>query len=359
MTQNVGFDRNHVAIATIDPPAAGYRGAVADAMYRQLTDRVRAVPGVRDATISNAGLFSGDSADRITLDGQSPFKPEDMHSHWTLVGAHYFRTLGIPLRQGRELDETDVARGSAVCVVNETFAKFYFGDANPLGRHITDEYPTTRTTYEIIGVVADARQVHLSGKPERRFFGNLFHPIGKVEHVALMVRTAGDPRGAVNAVRSAVNGLNPAIPVLAVRTVNEQMGRRLVTQQLVAQLAAFFGVLALIMAAVGLYGVMSYSISRRTSEIGLRMALGASQRDVLAMVLRETMLLVAVGIAIGLAASFAAGSLIQSALEGVGATDPLAITSAVAILLGTAAFAGWAPARRAARIDPMHALRCD
>jgi predicted permease len=359
MTQNVGFDRDHVAIATIDPLAAGYRGAAAEAMYRELTERARAIPGVSEATIANSGLFSGDSADRITLDGLSPFKPEDMHAHWTLIGPHYFRTLGIPLRRGRDLDETDAARGSAVCVINESFAKFYFGDANPLGRHITDEYPTTRTTYEIVGVVADARQASLSGKQERRFFGNLFHPIGRVEHVALMVRTSGDPRSAVNAVRSAVNGLNSSIPVLAVRTVNEQMGRRLVTQRWVAELAGFFGGLALIMAGVGLYGVMSYSVSRRVSEIGLRMALGASQRDVLAMVLRETMMLVAIGIAIGLAVALAAGRLLQSALEGVRTSDPLAIGTAVAVITAAAIFAGYVPARRAARIDPMNALRSD
>ena len=162
MTQNVGFDRDHVAIATIDPLAAGYRGAAAEAMYRQLTERARAIPGVSEATIANSGLFAGDSADRITLDGLSPFKPEDMHSHWTLIGPHYFRTLGIPLRQGRELDETDAARGSAVCVINESFAKFYFGD-NPLGRHVTDEYPTTRTTYEVVGGGGRA-PASLSGK---------------------------------------------------------------------------------------------------------------------------------------------------------------------------------------------------
>ena len=136
------------------------------------------------------------------------------------------------------------------------------------------------------------------------------------------MRTAGEPGSAVNALREAMNGLNPGLPVRSVRTVNEQMGRRLVTQQLIAELAAFFGALALIMAAVGLYGVMSYSISRRTSEIGLRMALGASQGDVLAMVLRETMMLVAIGIAIGLAARLAAGRLLQSALIGIAATDP-------------------------------------
>jgi predicted permease len=364
MTQNVGFDRDHMAVARIDPLAAGYRGASAEAMYRQLVERARLVPGLRGATISNTGLFAGDSADAISLDVHTPdgptaLKGADLHANWTLIGPHYFRTLGIPLRRGRELDDADAARGAAVCVINETFAKFYFGDSNPLGRHVTDEYPTTRITFEVVGVVADARESSLSGKQERRFYANLFHPIGKVEGVVLLARTAGDPGRAVNALRQAVNSLNPAIPVLAVRTVNEQMGRGLVAKQLVAELAAFFGALALIMATVGLYGVMSYSISRRTREIGLRMALGASQSDVLGMVLRETLRLVAMGIAIGLGVTLAGGRLLESALTGISATDPLSIAAAVGIITAAAVFAGYAPARRAARIDPMNALRCD
>jgi predicted permease len=359
MTQNVGFDRDHVVMARLDPAAAGYRGAPAEALYRQLIERVRSIPGVRDATISNSGLFSGNSADQIRLDVPTSAKGEDLHSNWTLIGPNYFRTLGIPLRRGRELNDADAARGAAVCVVNETFARFYFGNADPLGRHVTDEYPTTIMTYEIVGVAADARETSLSGKQERRFYANLSRPIGKVESVALLARTSGDPARLVNAIREAVNDLNPVLPVLSVRTIHEQMGRRLVAKQLIAELAAFFGALALIMAAVGLYGVMSYSISRRTSEIGLRMALGASQGDVLAMVLRETLVLVAVGMAIGLAGALAAGRFLQSALTGVAASDPASIALAVVIIAAAAVFAGYVPARRAARIDPMNALRCD
>ena len=359
MTQNLGIDRDHVVMARLDPLAAGYHGGAAESLYRQLVDRVRSIPGVRDATISNTGLFGGDSRDQIRVDGYHSDKVEDRHASWTLIGPNYFHTLGIPLRRGRELNDADAARGAAVCVINETFAKFYFGDSDPLGRHVTDEYPTTITTFEIVGVVADARENRLSGSQERRFYGNLFHPIGKVEGVVLLARTAGDAGRTVNALREAVNALNPALPVLSVRTVNEQMGRRLVVKQLIAELAAFFGALALIMAAVGLYGVMSYSISRRTSEIGLRMALGASQNHVLAMVLGETLLLVAIGIAIGLGGALAASRLLQSSLTGITATDPVSITTAVAIITAASVFAGYGPARRAARIDPMNALRCD
>jgi predicted permease len=357
--QNLGFDRDHILMAWVDPPAGGYSGPAAEAMIRQLADRARAIPGVRAVSISTTGTFAGDSRDLLSIEGVSGHTPDEMHADWTLVGAGYFHTLGIPLLRGRELNDSDELRRLPVCVVNQSFARFYFKDGDPIGKHLTDEYPTTRTTYEIVGVVADAREHSLREKLHPRFYGNAFYPIGSVEASVLMLRAFGDPAHLVTAVTQAINQFNPSLPVQAVRTVNEQIGRRLVAERLMARLAAAFGGLALLMAAIGIYGVMSYAIGRRTSEIGLRMALGASRSGVMGMVLRETALLLLTGVAIGLPAAIAAAQFMRSTLAGVGAADPVSIAIALAIIAATTFLAGYIPARRAARIDPMTALRCE
>src|SRR5207253_1351047 len=165
-------------------------------------------------------------------------------------------------------------------------------NGDPIGKHVTDEYPTTRTTFEIIGVAADSAEYQLGGKPERRFYGNLTHPIGKVEGLTALVRTEGDPGRVLEEIRKQMSALDPGLEIATLRTIEQQLGRRLTVDRVIAELGAFFGALALLMAAVGLYGLMSYSVSRRTGEIGLRMALGASEAGVLAMVIRETLWMV-------------------------------------------------------------------
>jgi predicted permease len=310
-------------------------------------------------TLSNTGLYSGDSGDQISLEGTSRKTPDELRSLWTLVGPAYFSTLGIPLERGREIDAADAAHGSQVAVVNQAFAKYFFPDSDPIGKHVTDEYPTTRETYEIVGVVADTRE-HAIGTPDRpRFYANLAHPIGTVEGVTFLIAGGGEPAGLISGVRHVIEEVDRGLPVTGLRTVNEQIDRRLVTRRLVADLSAFFGGLALVMAAIGLYGVMSYSMSRRTSEIGIRMALGASQTGVLGMVLGETFRLVSIGVAIGLPCALVASRLIASQLFGLTWADPGTITLAVFGILCMTVVAGYVPARRAARVDPMNALRND
>jgi len=356
--QSLGFDRDHMLMAFVDPAAGGYRGPRADDLVRQLADRVRAIPGVRAAAISSSGMFAGDSADEISIEGVTGFKKDEMHAEWTLVGAGYFHAIGIPLLRGRELTEADELHRAPVCVVNQSFARLYFKDADSIGKHLTDEYPTTRTTYEIVGVVADAREHSLRDRVGPRFYGNAFFPIGTVHGSTLVVRATGDPARLVTTLTQAINQFDPGLPVPTVRTVNEQIGRRLVAESLMARLAASFGALALLMAAIGIYGVMSYAIGRRTSEIGLRMALGASQSGVMRMVLYETAALLLAGATIGLPAAISAARLMRSTLAGVGPADPLSIAVALAVITAATLVAGYIPARRAARIDPMEALRC-
>jgi predicted permease len=355
--QKLGYDREHLMMARIDPVSAGYRGASVTALYQQVREKLRTIPGVRNVTLSNTNLFGGDSGDRISLDSPTTLKPEDLRSSWTLVGPDYFDTLGIPLLRGRQIDATDAALGARVCVVNEKFAKRYFPDSDPIGKHVTDEYPTTRETYEIVGVVAGAREHQLKGVEGSRFYANLFHPIGTVEEVTFLLNVSRDPASAFPAVRHAISAVDQNIAVRRIQTLNEQIDRRLTTQRLIAQLSVFFGGVALLLAAIGLYGVMSYSISRRTGEIGIRMALGASQRGVIWMVLRETLWMVAIGVAIGLLSALASGRLIRSRLFGLSPADPATLAMAISVILLAAVLAGFLPARRASRIDPMNALR--
>jgi predicted permease len=348
VAQKLGYDREHVMMVRIDPVSAGYKGASVTALYQQVREKLRTIPGVRNVTLSNTDLFGGDSGDRISLDSPTPEKLKELRSNWTLVGPDYFETLGIPLLRGRKIDAADAARGAHVCVVNEKFAKVFFPDSDPIGKHVTDEYPTTRETYEIVGVAADAQEHQLRGVVRQRFYANLFHPIGTVEDVTFLLNVSRDPASAFPAVRHAISELDQNIPVRSIRTLNEQIDRRLTTQRLIAQLSAFFGGVALLLAALGLYGVMSYSISRRTSEIGIRMALGASQSGVIWMVLRETLWMVAIGVAIGLLCALASGRWIGSRLA-----------LSISVILLAVILAGFLPARRASRIDPMNALRSE
>jgi predicted permease len=356
---NLGIDREHLLVARIDPAAAGYTQAGMPALCERIRDRLRTIPGVRDASLSNDGLFTSDEGDHISVDGGIAHSEDEMASLWTLVGPGYLRTLGIPLLRGRAVDDADMSGGRPVCVVNQAFATYFFGDASPLGHHVTDLYPTTVTTFEIVGVVADVREHNLRGKIRPRFYGNYAHPIGTLTQPAIVVSAAGDPVGVVETVRRAIAGVDASVPVMNIRTLNQQLDRGTIVQRLTADLAACFGGLALLMAAIGLYGVMSYSMARRTAEIGIRMALGASRGSVLGMVMRETLGMVTVGVAFGLAAAWYLGRAVQNQLFGLTPADPWAIGIAVGVLVGAAALAGLVPAARAARIDPMSALRCE
>ena len=359
MASDLGYNRDHLLMAEVDPVGAGYKGANVPALYEKLRETLRTIPGVRSVTLSNTGLFDGDSVDPLSLDGSPIRDPEQLRSLWTEVGPDYFRTLGIPLLLGREINADDAARGTPVCVINKSFARRFFPGSVAIGKHITDEYPTTRETFEIVGVVADSREHWPKEEKRPRFYANLTHPIGAVETVTFLLNSSGDPASIGPAVRQSIRQIDPSLPVLSLRTLNEQIDRHLTMERLIAQLAAFFGAVALFMAAMGLYGVMSYSISRRTGEIGLRMALGASGTSVIAMVLGETLRIVAIGITIGLPCALALGRLISSRLYGVTAADPTAIAMTTLMILTAAALAGYMPARRASRVDPMVSLRHD
>jgi predicted lysophospholipase L1 biosynthesis ABC-type transport system permease subunit len=231
-------------------------------------------------------------------------------------------------------------------------ARFYFGKANPIGRHVTDEFPDTRATFEIVGVVRDSRDHKLRGEVPRRFFLPLYQGLGGIPPaVNFEIRTFADPAGIAGAVRRA------SAPVRSLKTLDSLLDETLSIERIIAQLSAFFGAVALLLASIGLYGVLSYGIARRTNEIGLRMALGASRGAVLSMVLKETVWLLAAGAALGVPAALAASRVVSSRLFGVRAFDPVTLAAAIAALALVGLAAGFLPARRASAVDPLTALR--
>jgi predicted permease len=354
-TLDLGYDREHLLQIRTDPVAGGYKGQRVVDFANEITSRLAGVPGVRGVTMCKNGLFAGsDSADDVKFDGYTPLKGDDAQAHWDWAGPSYFSTLGVPLILGRDIGPQDTATSPRVAVINETMARFYFGTANPIGRRMrTDSEPI-----EIVGVARDARGMALRGPMERRFYQPFAQTSqNEMANVVFILRTAGDPSAAGESARKVLTNFNANVPIIWIRSVDTRINDALGTETMIARLSSFFGVLALLLACVGLYGVMSYTVSGRTKEIGLRMALGAQRPAVLGMVLREVMKIVLIGVAVGVPVALAATQLLRSMLFGLKATDPISLILVI-LLLGTVALlAGLIPARRATRVDPMVALR--
>ncbi|MGC4056062.1 MAG: ABC transporter permease [Paludibaculum sp.] len=356
---DIGYPRENLLLLRIDALEAGYDSPKRAVVFHNLLERFRSTPGVRAATLSENGLFSGtESGDRITVEGYKPQKRGDDSARFDQVGPDYFATIGVPILMGRDIGPQDTATSAKVCVINETMAKFYFGGANPLGKHVTDEFPDTRETFEIVGVARDDRDHGLQGTIHRRFFIPFYQGLGGTPPAAnFEIRTFADPNSMMSTLRREVEQTDRSLPILSLRVLEELIDQNLTQQRLIAKLSTFFGGLAMLLASIGLYGVLSYSIARRTNEIGIRMALGAQSRRVLGMVLRETLIVVAAGIAVGVPAALGLTRFVSSQLYGLEASDPLTIAAACLLLAAVAMGAGWLPARRAARVDPIIALR--
>ena len=356
---DLGYPREKLLLVRVDALAAGYQDAQRAAVFRALLDRFRSVPGVRGVTLSENGLFSGtESGDQISVEGYKPQKQGDASARFDQIGPGYFSTLGIPMLVGREIGPQDSEGRTHVCIINQAMARFFFGGRNPVGKHITDEFPDTRTTFEIVGVTKDDRDHRLRGEIPRRFYIPFFQGLGGIPPAAnFEIRTFTDPHSIIRSIRREVEQVDRTLPILSARPLDELLDRSMTQERLLAKLSAFFGGLALLLASVGLYGVLSYSIARRTNEIGIRMALGAQQSSVLVMVVRETAVMILVGIAIGVSLAFALTRLLSSQLYGLKATDPITVAMAGAVLAAVAMLAGYLPARRASQVDPLEALR--
>ena len=347
---DLGYPKEDLLTVRIDARPAGYDPVRQTLTFEQLLARIRsprrcaatteqrALRRVRCAR-SSSGLRQGQG---------------DRGSSYDAVGPRYFSTLGIPVLLGREIREED---RRSVCVINETFAKRFFAGRNPIGMHITQQYADERHTYEIVGVARASRQNQLRGGIEHRFYTPVMDPATSVGSVTFIVRPAGEATGVLETLRRTLRQAEPNMPMLRATTVTEAVNSRIVQDRLLAQLSIGFGVVAVLLAAIGLYGVLSYGVTRRTNEIGVRKALGAQQGTLIAMILRETGLLLVVGTIAGAGVSLVAIRLITSRLYGLSPTDPLTMTIAVAALTVVAALATALPAYRASRVDPLVALR--
>ncbi|HVB37876.1 MAG TPA: FtsX-like permease family protein, partial [Vicinamibacterales bacterium] len=355
---NPGFQPDHLLGFSLDPTLGGYSPDGTIALYQRLQQAIGALPGVRSVSLSQQPILADDQWMRTTkVEGYQAKDGEDMNPDYDNVGPKYFATMGIPLRLGRTFTDADRAGAPKVAVVNEAFAQYFFGKESPIGRHIGWGRDTT-LDIEIVGVVKDSKTVTLRDKIDRTVYTPYMQASADdTGQMTFYVRTSGDPVGLASSLRAVVRRVDANLPIFDMKTMTAQVSESLFAERMVAALSLIFGLLATLLAAIGLYGVMSYSVARRTREIGIRMALGAERGSVMWLVLREVTLLVTLGVAIGLPVALLASRLVQSQLFGLSATDPVAMIGAAVVLVVVALAAGYLPARRATTIDPMLALR--
>ena len=356
--QDVGYNPDHLVMMRLDPVSAGYRGDEIGRVCKNLLDRIAILPGVRAATFSENGLFLGpESRTKLEVEGFTAGSEEDKRSRFDQVGPRYFSNVGIPLLLGRDITERDGPAAPRVAVINETMAKFYFPTGNPIGKHIGTRIEGQPLQLEIVGVARDAQDHNFWSEPVRRFYVSYFQPIDGITEANFAIRTVGNPGNLAATLRREVEAVDRSLMILGIREVKSLMDQSLVQERLIARLSAFFGLLAMALAAIGLYGVMAYDVVQRTGEIGIRMALGAQRTAVLQLILRNGMRLTLLGVAIGLGGSVALTRLIKSQLYAVNAIDPLTFAAVAFGLVTVTLLACWLPARRAASVDPMEALR--
>jgi predicted permease len=357
--QKLGYPAERLMLVGINAGAAGYDSTRSGVLFRELLRQIERIPGVKAASFSHHGVFTGTrSSDSIEVEGYSPKGDQDRSAATDMVGPGYFSTLGIPIVLGREILESDRAGAPKVCVINEAFAKRFFSGRNPIGMRISLMGDAKRTTYQVAGVAKNARTQTLRGEVAPLFYVPATQPPDEdMKRADFLIRTATEATPVLAAVRQAFHRVNAALPISSARSIEEQMAPLTAQDRTTAQLAVVFGCVALTLAAVGLYGVLSYGIARRRGEIAIRIALGAQPGRVITMILGETAGLVITGLAAGAGLAYAASRLITSQLYGVAPQDPVTLALAVGILVLVALGAAYLPARRASRLDPMTALR--
>ncbi|HEX8185453.1 MAG TPA: FtsX-like permease family protein, partial [Blastocatellia bacterium] len=358
--QNVdlGFNRENVLLFKIDPTLNGYKGERLVNLYSQILQRIEALPGVRSASLSRYALISNSSMiTDIKVEGYTPAPGEEKYVYAQSIGEKFFDTMEIPLLLGRGFNSQDDMNAQKVAVINETMARKYFPGDNPIGKFFSPGGPKNKEQIEVVGMVKDAKYSTVRRKTPPTYYTPYLQNQSSLGSMSFEVRTEGNPTDLVATIREIVQGVDSNLPLFNVKTQSEQVNATLAQERLFARLSSFFGLLALMLASIGLYGLMSYTVARRTHEIGIRMALGARAGNVLWMVMREILILVLTGIIIGLPAALAATQLISSMLFGLTPTDPVTITFATLFMIAVAAFAGYLPARKASRVDPMVALR--
>jgi predicted permease len=351
---DVGFSAQNLVLFRVNPQLNRYDDERTKRLYDDLAESLRAAPGVRAVTGSNPALLSGSvNGTGIYVQGRTYTPDAQVDINRLVVLPNFFEVMGIPLLTGRGFTERDNDKAPKAAVLNSAAVRKYFPGENPIGRRF-GQSPEENATVEVVGVVRDVKYNSVRDEAPPTMYVPYRQTRGG--GVMMEVRTAGDPVSAMGAIREAVRRLDSNLPVMDMSTQMEQIERRFLQEKLFAQANAFFGGLAVLLAAVGLFGLMSYSVARRTNEIGIRMALGARSQDVLRLVMRESMTLVIVGIVIGLAVALGASRLIKTLLFGLAPTDSFSLAAAILVMVAVSAFAGYLPARRASRVDPMVAL---
>ena len=357
-TLDPGFRVDNLFAFSVDPSLSGYDGDRLTALYRRMQEELAAAPGVRSVSMSETGALTGnDWSMTIRVDGYQAKEGEDMNPSVDGVGPRYFETMGIPLVRGREFNERDAKGAPRVAVVNETMAKYFFSGSNPVGRRFGFGRDKA-TDIEIVGVVKDLRSLELRDHAPRF----IYIPYAQDENVTQLtyyVRAVQAGGSTAAGIRQAVQRLDANLPIFDMKTMDVQVDESLFVERMVAVLSVAFGALATLLAAIGLYGVMSYAVARRTREIGIRMALGAERGRVLWLVLKEVAVMAVAGILGGLTAALWLTRQVQSQLFGLAPSDPATLAAATALLALIAFAAGYIPARRATTIDPIRALRSE
>ena len=360
-SEDIGFDRNNLLLLGIDPRLANYKTTELATLYQQLLDRLGSLPQVKSVSMATYAPLSGTRrSSTVKVPGYTPQPGESLDVQDILAGPRYAETLGMPVLRGREIEIRDTASSPQIAVVNSSFAERFFKGVNPIGRSFSfdDESDDGGPPLEIVGVVGDIKPRDPHEKPQP----TVYRPIlqvqdGSAYSATIHIRTLSDPTPLTSQVRQMINQTDDKLPIFGVTTMDGQLRENLNQERLIAQLVSFFGALALILACIGLYGVMAHDVARRTNEIGIRMALGARGGNIALMILRETFFLVLAGLVIGVPAAVLGARLISSQLFGVSPTEPLTLIGAAVILTLVALLAGYVPARRASRVNPLSALR--
>jgi len=347
-----GFTVDNVLAMSLNMELQGYDNARGSNFYAAALESLSSLPGVQSATLASAlPVTAGGSRIQLPANATKPAVDEEIAMDIVAVAPRFFETTGLSLLQGRDFRQVDTEKSAKVMIVNETMAKKFWPDADPLGRSFYDG----DTDFEVVGVARNTKYRDLRERPRMTFYLPLAQSYRP--SMSLLVRTAGEPSQVAPAIQARLRGIEPALTVFNIRTLFEHVGRSLYVERMESLLLTFFGILALTLTAIGIYGVVAYSVAHRTREVGIRMALGAQKKDVLKMILAQGLALVAWGTALGLIACYWLSRLVSSQLYGVSAYDPATLASVVSVLIVVAVLATYIPARRATRVDPLVALR--
>jgi predicted permease len=365
--QDFGFERTHLLIAGFSPDLAGYKPAQIPALNQRVLERLSAIPGVRSAALAGSPPISFSTWNSsISLSGYTPGPKEDMFAVLNRISGQYFETAGISIVAGRPISPADTANSMKVAVVNETIARKFFPNGDAVGHTVKVDDDSVEGPWQIVGIASDTK----SGNPREDPYRMVYLPVAQIlgkhgEGIqdsfanAILLRTVGDPASTIAGLRSAITGMDPNLPILQVRTMHDHLQTFTSQETLVSRLTAIFALLAVLLAAIGLYGVMSFNVVRRSNEIGIRIALGATGGGVQWMVLRESLALLTAGLVLGIPIALGAARLIRTQLYRMSPFDPTIFIAAAAGITAVTVLSAWLPARRAAAVDPVVSLRCE